>query len=227
MNPTLEANHVLDLGTGIYTIPDVAAILRLPIKKVRRWMNEYWNIKFGGLTQAKFSVGAGREEATNFYTLIEFFTFYQLRERGVTAQRIIRAHEALGNHLNVVYPFATSNIYTDGRSVFFQHSEISEIIHADETMQVVIKEVLDFFLKKIEFDGNRLAKRFFPLGKDHSVVIDPQRRFGQPVVGETNILTENLYRLYKGDESVETIASIYDLSAQQVEDAINFHRNAA
>ena len=227
MESTFESNHISDLGTGIYTIPDVAAILRLPVKKVRRWMHEYWNAKFGGLAQTQFSVGMGKEEVTNFYTLIEFFTFYQLRERGVTAQKIIQAHQVLATHLNVAYPFATSNVFTDGKSVFFQHSEISQIIHADETLQIVIREVLNLFLKKIEFDSDQLAKRFFPMGKDHNVIIDPQRQFGQPVVGETNVLTESLYQLYKGGESAKTIATIYDLPEQDVKDAINFHRNAA
>lgn len=221
-----ETKPVFDLGTGIYTMPDVAAILGLPQAKVRRWLHEYWNAHFGKTDQIAFSDGTGRELVTNFYTLIEFFTFYQLRSRGVTVQRIVKAHQVLEDIYQTPYPFATSNILTDGRNVLFT-GEVSTIIHADETLQITIKEVLEPFCKKIEFDPSQLAKRFFPLGREHDIVIDPHRQFGQPIIGNTNILTETVFNLYRGGESIDFIARVYDLTTAQVQDAITFHRNAA
>lgn len=221
-----ETKPVFDLGTGIYTMPDVAAILGLPQAKVRRWLHEYWNAHFGKTDQIAFSDGTGRELVTNFYTLIEFFTFYQLRAKGVTAQRIVKAHKVLEDIYKTPYPFATSSILTDGKDVLFT-GEVGDIIHADSTLQITIKEVLEPFCKKIEFDHSQLAKRFYPLGQSHDVIIDPHRQFGQPVVGDTNILTETVFNLYRGGESADFIARVYDLTTRQVQDAINFHRNAA
>lgn len=219
-------SKIYDLGTGIYTIPEVATILNLPQSKVRRWMSEYWNESFIREDNFKFSDGTGRELVTNFHTLIEFFTFYQLRLNGVSAQKIVTAHEVLANFLKTNYPFATSNILTDGKNVLF-NGEIGEIIKADKTLQIVIKEVFEPFCRKIDFDKNQLAERFFPLGKKHEVIIDPHRQFGQPVIGTTNILTETVFHLYKGGESTNVIANIYDLTLEQVKDAIYYHRNAA
>ncbi|MCG2587185.1 hypothetical protein [Rhodohalobacter sulfatireducens] len=34
------------LGKGIYSIPDAAAILNMPMGKVRRWLNKYWELEF-------------------------------------------------------------------------------------------------------------------------------------------------------------------------------------
>lgn len=221
-----QDNKIFDLGTGIYTLPDVAAILGLPQAKVRRWLQEYWHAHFGKTDQISFSDGTGRELVTNFYTLIEFFTFYQLRAEGVSAQRIVKAHKVLEDVLKTAYPFATSSILTDGKGVLFT-GEIGNIIQADETLQITIKEVLAPFCKKIEFDHNALAKSFFPLGRDHDVLVDPHRQFGQPVVRGTNILTETIFNLHRGGESADFIARIYDLTPRQVQDAITFHRNAA
>ena len=223
---TFETKNLFDLGTGIYTMPDVAAILGLPQAKVRRWLREYWNVHFGKADQTVFSDGTGRELVTNFYTLIEFFTFYQLRDRGVTAQRIVKAHTVLEDVFKTAYPFATSNILTDGKDVLFT-GEVGDIIQADQTLQITITEILAPFCEKIEFDRQSLAQRFFPLDRHHTVVIDPHRQFGQPVVGNTNILTETVFNLYRGGESADFIGRIYDLTPDQVQDAITFHRNAA
>lgn len=225
MNSSTEP--IFDLGTGVYTIPDVAAILNLPSDKVRRWLREYWNAQFGQSGQYAFSVGKGRDLTVNFLTLIEFYTFFLLREEGASVRTIVNAHKTLEKYYQTRYPFATSTILTDGRKIFFS-SEMGEIVHADASFQVTIAETLNPFCKKIEFDDNGLAERFFPLGREHDVVIDPERQFGQPVVGQTNILTETVFNLHRGGESVEFIARIYDLNINQVQDAINFyHRNAA
>jgi len=218
-----ETENIIGFGTGIYTTPEVASILGLPRQKVKRWLNEYWN---GLFNEARYSEGVGLEQVTNFHTLIEFFTFYQLREKGISAQKIIKAHNVLAKLLKTYYPFATSNILTDGKKVLFT-GEIGEIIKADESLQIYINQVIEPFCQRIEFDKNKLAQRFFPLGKEHDVIIDPRRKFGQPVVGNTNILTETVYNLFRANEPVEVIANLYDLSIDQINDAIQFHRRNA
>lgn len=217
---------IFGVGTGIYTIPDISAILGLPQAKVKRWLLEYWNARFGKSSGSAFSDGSGRDLVTNFYTLIEFFAFYQLREEGVSTQKIIKAHQVLEKILQTNYPFAKSNIFTDGKQVLFA-GVVGEIIKADETLQLTIKEIFEPFCKKVDFNNNHLAERFFPLGKDHKIIIDPKRQFGQPVVGGTNVLTETVFNLFRGGESIEVIVGLYDLTVDQVKDAISFHRNAA
>jgi uncharacterized protein (DUF433 family) len=223
---TFDKNDIFDIGTGIYTIPDIASILRLPTTKVRRWMKEYWNEKFAQGEHNTFSQGSGKEQVTNFYTLIEFYTFYQLRLNGVSSFKINKAHDVLAKVYKTKYPFAKSNILTDGKNVFFS-GEVGEIIEADKTLQINIKEILEPFCKSIDFDVNSLATRFYPLGKNHEIIIDPHRQFGQPVIGDTNILTETVFDLYRAGEPLKVIANIFELTSKQVKDAIDFHRNAA
>ncbi|WP_247232723.1 DUF433 domain-containing protein [Telluribacter sp. SYSU D00476] len=218
--------HTLGFGTGIYTTPEVAKILRLPARKVKRWMQEYWENYFTKSTRMYYSEGVGSEQVTNFHTLIEFFVFYQLREKGISPQQIIKAHDVLASRFKTAYPFATLPILTDGRKILFT-DKVGEIIDADASLQMYITDVIRPFCQRIEFDENQLARRFFPLGKDHQVVIDPERKFGQPVIEGTTILTETIYNLYRAGESVETIAKLYDLSVDQVQDALEFHRRSA
>ncbi len=223
---TFEKQNIFDIGTGIYTIPDIASILRLPTAKVRRWMKEYWNEKFAQGEHNTFSQGSGKEQVTNFYTLIEFYTFYQLRLNGVSSDKINKAHEVLSNLYQTKYPFAKSNILTGSKNIFFNHED-GELIEADKGLQITIKQVLEPFCKNIDFDLNSLATRFYPLGKNHNIVIDPQRQFGQPVIGDTNVLTETVFDLHRAGESSKVIANIFELTSKQVKDAIDFHLRAA
>ncbi len=223
---TFDKNDIFDIGTGIYTIPDIASILRLPTTKVRRWMKEYWNEKFAQGECDAFSQGTGKEQVTNFYTLIEFYTFYQLRLNGVSSFKINKAHDILAEVYKTKYPFAKSNILTDGKNIFFS-GKVGEIIEADITLQINIKEVLEPFCRSIDFDVNSLATRFYPLGKNHEIIIDPHRQFGQPVIGNTNILTETVFDLYRAGEPLKVIANIFELTSKQVKDAIDFHLNVA
>lgn len=222
---TIKNNNIFGFGSGIYTTEEVAKILGLPRVKVRRWLKDYWNARFAN-SSIQYSNGSGAEQVTNFNTLIEFFTFYQLREKGVSAQKIVKAHEVLAEVFKTPYPFATSNILTDGEKVLFE-GNIGEIIKADKTLQIYINQVIEPFCERIEFDKNRLAQKFYPMGKSHHVVIDPKRKFGQPVIGDTNILTETVFSLFRAGEPIEVIANLYDLKVFQVEDAINFHTRIA
>lgn len=38
---TKTTHSMLELGDGIYTVADIAAILQLPSSKVRRWLASY------------------------------------------------------------------------------------------------------------------------------------------------------------------------------------------
>src|SRR5579863_9617081 len=107
------------LGIGLYTIPDVAKILNLDKTFVRRWLREYWGNKFTSDKKNISSWGTGREKAIHFYTLIEFYVFYQLRKQGVSAQGIVKSHEIIGHELDTHFPFANSTLLTDGKKIFY------------------------------------------------------------------------------------------------------------
>ena len=94
-----------EVGAGIYTSKDVARILKLPPYKVSRSMRDFWE---------NYSFGIKGNSFINFKTLIEFYTFYHLRENGFTSQKIKKIHEDMAKelstltHLQVKYILKTS-----------------------------------------------------------------------------------------------------------------------
>lgn len=216
------------LGYGIYTVTDVAALLGLPVHKVRYWLNKFWDERLAPQPGVRFSWGEMRDKAINFYILIEFYVFYQLREQGVSVGKILRSHQLLSRKFGIPYPFASYKIMTDGRAILFSPDGGDSILNASPSLQYNIPGIIKDFIQKVDFEGeSQLAHRFFPSGKTSSVVIDPHRQMGQPTIDGTNILARTLHSMHMAGESSEFIASLYNLQEKQVRDAVEFYHKAA
>lgn len=214
------------IGEGIYVVKDVAKILYLDYAKTYRWIVGYW----GGSLDEKtcYTFGEADNRAINFLSLIEFYTFFRLREKGLSTAEIRKLHNVLSKVLRTPYPFAIAQDYfIEGKNkkkfVYFEH--LSNLVKLDEKLQYSLR-FIENFLEKIEFDDNNLAARFYPLANSKNVVVDPKHQFGQPIVAGTNIKTHTLYSLYKGGETLEDISSLYHISLEKVQDAIAFQKAA-
>jgi uncharacterized protein (DUF433 family) len=217
------------LGEGIYLIKDISKILKLPYEKVYRWivgyrgnsLNEDYNYVFGD----------DDNRAINFYSLIEFYTFFKLREKGVSTHDIKILHARLAIDLNTKYPFAKAQDYfvdkKKKRKKFVYYKYFDSLIRLDRKKQFSFDFIINDFLDKIEFDDSNFARRYFPIGKDRNVVVDPRKQFGQPTILGRSIKTQTIYSLHQGGESAEDICTLYNVTLKDVEDVIYFHNQAA
>ncbi len=222
MNAPAHHRPALTLGEGIFTVQDMARILRLPAPKIRSWLNRYWDSRFG-----KHSWGVHQTKAVNFHTLVEFYVTLLLKEAGVPSRAIFKAHDQLSALFHTSFPFAHREVLTgllcDGKRIYLDMQE--GVVSLDGTNQLNLDFIRDF-LRNIEFGEDLLASKLYPRGKDSAIVVDPQRQFGHPVVENTNIHPETLYSLHLGGEPISFIASIYQIPEQAVRDAIDFCKAA-
>ena len=215
------------LGKGIYSIPDAAAILDMPVSKVRRWVKKYWELEFLQDVDQSYTWGESREKAFHFLTLIEIIAVDSFREIGVSFPKIKLAHSKLSDMLDTKYPFAHAELMTDGKSIFYKLLE-SSFLEVDEKQQLSVTDLVAPYCKKIDFqDKTQLAERFWPLGKDHQIVVDPHHSFGQPVIKGTNITVDAIINMLKAGESSEFIANVYELNQNEVEDVRLFMKRSA
>lgn len=216
------------IGKGIYSIPDAAAILNMPVGKVRRWVKKYWEFEFLQKNEMSYTWGESREKAFHFLTLIEIIAVDSFREIGVSFPKIKLAHSRLSKILNTNYPFAHAELMTDGKRIFHKYLEDS-LLEVDEKQQFSFTQLVAPYCRKIDFQNKtQLAERFWPLGKEHEIVVDPHHSFGQPVIKGTNTTVETIYSMINAGESPEFVASIYDVNLSAVEDVISFmSRNVA
>ncbi len=214
------------IGSGIYTIPDIAKILGYSQPKVRRYVQDYWDDKQGKkLFSETHSWKNEKVKAVNFYVLIELFTCFALREKGASIQSIMKARNTMIKELNTPYPFASYKVLLSGKQIIYKIEDI--LISADGSKQINMAEIIMEFAKNIDFDKNNLAAKFWPKGKANSIVIDPHHQFGQPIISGTNINAQGIYSMYQSNEPIEAIGILFDLTEKQVNDAVLFYKKYA
>ena len=59
------------------------------------------------------------------------------------------------------------------------------------------------------------------------VVVDPRKNFGQPTISETGIPTRVLAETVRANGSVEGVARWYEISAQSVQEAMDYEQSLA
>lgn len=215
------------LGIGIYSATEIAQILRIRYHKVYLWMNKYWDGKLGKGYESQYSWQVNGKRAVSFHTFIEFYVMMQFSDAGVKPRRVLEAHQELSRIFNTPFPFAMKKVLdgirTDGNIIFLETDKGT--ITLDGTKQFNL-EFIRMFFRKMEFSDDDLASRFWPMGKENSILIDPERRFGHPVIDGKNIFPEVINNHFTAGDPIKYIAYVYELSEEEVINAIEFCKAA-
>ena len=219
----MEFENQVEIGIGIYTPSEIAQILRIPSHTVNRWIDIYWDGKLGKEFETRYSWKVDNSKAVSFHTLVEFYVMMQFSEAGVKPKQVFTAHKELSELYQTAFPFAMrqvlDGIKTDSKKVYFTHND--DTITLDGTKQFNLSYI-ELFFKNLEFDADQLASRFWPMGKNKSILVDPLRKFGHPIIDGNNIYPETLNNHYVAGDPIKYIAHVYDLTEQEVNDAIQF-----
>lgn len=223
------------LGIGVYTIPEAAMLSKVSTRTIRRWVGGYSYQRSGGLPHLSPPIWRQQipprdgEIALSFRDLLEvrFVSFF--RKAGVSWKKIRVAAECAEEMVRDSHPFSTKRFKTDGKSIY---AEIAERTGEDSlidlaTRQYELKAVTDPFLfGGIEFEATGIAPvRWWPLGEDRRVVIDPRRSFGQPICHPESVPTSVLARAFEAERSVEVVSRWHGVDVASVEDAVEFENS--
>jgi uncharacterized protein (DUF433 family)/DNA-binding transcriptional MerR regulator len=221
------------LGKGIYTVPDASRLSRVSSRRIRYWLkgissetapesdaHQLWK---GELRPIEDKLALG------FHDLQEVRFIDAFRKAGVSWHLLRAAHDVARQRYAIEHPFCTRRFVTDGSQIIEGLGEAPEGPSYEEVVQGqrMFPRVIKPFLRELEFaDGDHLV-RWWPLGKERSVVLDPQRQFGQPITARAGIATEILRAAESAGQSVEEIAEWYELDALSVRDALEFEHGLA
>lgn len=215
------------IGLGIYTATEIAKILRVPYRKVYVWMNKYWDGKIGKDYGANYSWDINGKRAVSFHTFIEFYVMMRFSESGVRPKQVLEAHAELSKMYSTAFPFARKEVLkgikSDGKHIYLKTKD--GIIELNGTKQFNLNLIEIFFIN-LEFDNDNLASRFWPIGKEKSILIDPKRRFGHPVIDGKNIFPEIIYNHHKAGDPIAYIAHVYQISEEEVNHALEYCKAA-
>lgn len=92
--------------------------------------------------------------------------------------------------------------------------------------QYGFRRLLEPSLKNLEFNADH-AIRWWPLSRQRSVVLDPARHFGQPIVHSASVPTHALARAVETEGSITRAARTFEVRQDEVRDAVAFEQRIA
>lgn len=114
----------------------------------------------------------------------------------------------------------------DGRKMYLQVKDkpAEALLELLSGGQWVIAPVITQVAQQIEFDDRTgFSKRWFPLGKDHVIVVDPSIAFGSPSIVGHGIQTANVFDLYRGEgRNIDRTSAWLNLPPDVIKTAVEF-----
>jgi uncharacterized protein (DUF433 family) len=218
------------VGRGIYSLAEAERLSGVPRRRIRRWMHGYIFTYRGEKRRSPPPVASDIDQPdtthlVGFADLLEVRFLNAFREYGVSWKYIRiaaeRAQELLGRH----HPFSSQIFRTDGRTILAELARET----GDKLLLDLVKDQWEFerIISPYLYEGidyNRLQEpeRWWPLGTDRQVVIDPSRAFGAPIVSREGVPTRILAGAFCTEQSVELVAKWYEVGEQAVRDAVEF-----
>jgi uncharacterized protein (DUF433 family) len=220
------------VGHGIYTIPDASRLTGVPASSIRRWTLGYEYVRHGERRRLPAIVRPQLDSvddvpALSFLDLQELRFLHAFRTHGVSWHTLRLAHERARQLIGRPHPFATGQFKTDGRRILTEvagasrDSALVDIVQR----QLVFKRIIERYLRGLEFEED-VAARWFPHGS-RRVVLDPERRFGQPITTREGVPTLVLAKTYKAEQSFAKVARWYQVEIASVRAAVEFESRPA
>lgn len=211
-------------GIGIYTAPEAARMVGMRSATLRRWLIGY---RHDSKMEAPLWEGQYAPDddglLLGFRDLVEARIVNALRAKGIGLQTIRtcldRAKEIVGDG----HPFSTEQFKTDGKTIFLQITrglDEPQLIDLKRS-QGVFSRVVAPSLADLDF-GPGGAERWWLLPGKKTIVADPERAFGAPIVAEAGITTARIAQAVKAEGSADRVAKLYELKPRLIRDALAY-----
>jgi uncharacterized protein (DUF433 family) len=149
--------------------------------------------------------------------------------KGISLQRVRKASSEASRITGEDHPFARRRLFTLRKDILMEleqggQSVLLELLSGG---QLGLRDVIVESGRSIDFDPQTgFASRWWPLGKNKPVVINPRIAFGAPSIANRGILTSTVHDLYRGEgRSVERAASWLRIDRDDVKAAVEFEQS--
>jgi uncharacterized protein (DUF433 family) len=217
-------------GVGSYKIQEAARLLRTPAINISRWMKGYSYHRKGQvyasppLWKAQWAANDRNQLEIGFRDLIELRFVKAFVEAGVGLLAVRNCLDFARELVKDDHPFSTRRFRTDGKTIFLesakQVSDDNEMLDLKKR-QYVFAQIIERTFKDLDIEGDAVA-RWRPLNGKDSIVIDPNRSFGQPIASASGVPTIVLAQAVEAEGSHERVARLFEVSVAAVKDAVRF-----
>ncbi len=224
---------VLDIP--MYSPTLAARLVGLRPERVKRWLRGY-EYKYPPLGQANIQKrrqkpvvhrsGALGSPFASFLDLVDLLFLKSFLKHGISLQKLrqalTEAENLLGGH-----HFAHKDFWTDGKNIYLQVRDKSDaLMQLLSQGQWVIAPIILQVAHQIEFDKpTGLAERWFPLGPEKYVVLDPRISFGAPTIFKRGVETASIFDLFEAeDRNLKRVCAWMKVEPPEAEAAITFEQ---
>ena len=211
------------VGLGIYTPAEAAYFARISTQTMVRWV--HGNRAGGSVIHPEL---AGDEQRTvTFLDFVQALAIRAIRrEFKVPLQRIREAVDHARERYRVEYPFAmqhrTCLFDRDIHIVLPGRKDLVQVSGKGKD-QIVAHQIAEPFIADLTFGDDELATAYLAYQwRNRSIVINPMRRFGQPIVDPSGHAVYALLGAYRAERSVEAAAEAYATEPDDVLAAVAY-----
>lgn len=215
------ADELLD--RAIYSYWDVDRLAGLRAGTARRWLEGY--VRGGKFYDPVLRLEPTGGDEVTWGEMVEARLLAEFRSRRVPVQRLRPAIVELRQEFGR-YPLAHARPFLDveGRELV---RLVQDRVGLDRELrlvvvrngQLVLADSAERFSSAVEYTGG-VVSRLKPDTRTPDVLMDPARSFGQPAI--RSVRTESLAEDFRAGTDREDLAELYDLSLEQVDEAIRY-----
>ena len=202
----------------MYTFGEAAQLANVSTTIVKNWFAGY-TTKTGKEVQPLFSDSVGQNSTISFLRLIETVVAAQFRNADDARWHDVRAvYRNAREVFGVEYPFAHVNIISLGDHIIDRMSDphTAEILQAMDLPGHVVR-----IMHQVEYEGG-LAGKWYPIGKECPIVLDPRIGSGVPTVIGTGVRAQTIRKRWKAGHKIDFIAKDLALKSAVVESVLQY-----
>jgi uncharacterized protein (DUF433 family) len=216
-----------------YTLAEAARYLKLPVATLRSWVAGRPYPKAGGTGhfQPLIHPPERKPPTLSFWNLVEAHVLRSLRtDHGVSLKALRQALQYAERSLKIDRLLLRKELRTDAGQVFLDR--YGQLISLSASGQLAMRKLFEEHLKRVEWDEWQFPVRLYPfvssesLSADMPIAIDAQVAFGRPVIRRSGVSTSTIADRIDAGESVADLATDYELSEAEIEQAVLYERAA-
>lgn len=216
-----------------YSPTEAARYLRLPAATLRTWLigRDYPKGEARATFHPLLKPASRQPLLLSFYNLIEAHVLRALRREHSVAIRELRTAIAFAEKkLHIPRLLLSSDLRTHAGQVFLD--KYGELINLSASGQLAMRKMFEEHLRRVEWDEWQFPIRLYPYvdsipGVDErAIAIDPNIAFGRPIVRRAGVSTAAIADRIDAGETVKALAKDYDLSVEEIEQAVLYARAA-
>lgn len=215
-----------------YTLTEAARYLKVAPATLRSWFagRKYPTGAGTALSEPLIQPASNPPPRLSFWNLIEAHVLRSLRtDHGVKMEALREALRYAKQSLNVDRLLLSPELRTNAGKLLVDR--YGELIELSASGQVAMRRMFVEHLARVEWDEWKFPVRLFPVTSElftsgRPISIDAHVAFGRPVLAQKGITTTAIVERIDAGESVADLAEDYDLSSEQIEEAVLYERAA-